>query len=332
MRRIGARRATILRGLLGVVAAVGVLLVPTAAHATPSPGSIEKQIDEQWNKLEPIIEEYNKVHVELGKNQAQLKKVNKKLAPLQLQVDLAMAQVGGMAADAYKQGSPGALKAILLEGNPTGLNDKLLYLDLIAAHQEAQIADVRKLRDEYAADQQELQTLTNAVAARDKDLSAKKKQIQGKVDDLQKLRIQAYGASGVENKNFRLGTGACPVEYDQSPGNRAAQKACSLIGKPYIFGSAGPTGYDCSGLTQVAWGSVGVSLSHYTGSQVNAGRAISRSELRVGDLIFYSPGGIHHVSMYVGNGYIVHAPHTGDYVRMSTIDGPGTPASYRRVG
>ncbi|AGL18092.1 C40 family peptidase [Actinoplanes sp. N902-109] len=329
MKRVGARRATILRSLLGVIAAVGVMLVPTAAHATPSPSSVEKQITEQWNKLEPLIEQYNKVHNELIKNRAQLKVINKKLEPLELQVDLAMSQVGSMASDAYMRGSPGALQSMVVTGTPTGLTEKLTYLDQIARHQQEQVAGVAKLRDKYAKDKQDLATLTDAVAARDKDLATRKNQIQKKVDDLQKLRIQAYGASGADQGPLELGP--CPQTFTQEPGNIAAQKACSLIGKPYIFGSAGPTGYDCSGLTQVAWRTVGVSLAHFTGDQVQSGRAISRSDLRIGDLIFYgSP--VHHVAIYVGNGLIVHAPHTGDKVRMAKIDYPGTPSAYRRVG
>ncbi|WP_082772098.1 NlpC/P60 family protein [Actinoplanes sp. TFC3] len=329
MKRIAAPGATILRSLLCVMAAVGVLLVPTAANATPSPGSIEKQIDEQWNKLEPLIEQYNKVHNELISNRSQLKKINAKLAPLQLQVDLAMSQVGSMATDAYMRGSPGALQSMVVTGTPTGLTEKLTYLDQIARHQEAQVADVAKLRDKYAKDKQDLATLTDAVAARDKDLGTRKNQIQKKVDDLQKLRVQAYGASGVDDGPLKLGP--CPATYTQEAGNRAAQKACSLIGKPYIFGSAGPTGYDCSGLTQVAWRTVGVSLAHFTGDQIGSGRSVSRGDLQVGDLIFYgSP--VHHVAIYVGNGYIVHAPHTGDHVRMAKVDYPGTPVAYRRPG
>lgn len=327
MRRIGARRATILRGLLGVVAAVGILIAPTAANAAPSPSSIEDQIDEEWVTLETTIEDYNKVHGELQKNEKRLKELDKKLQPLQLQVDLAMAQVGGMASDAYKQGNPGTMTAMVVTGSPTGLTEKLTFLDQLARHQEEQIHDVRKLRDEYAADKQELETLTEAVKVRDKDLSARKKTIEKKVDELQEKRIEAYGSTS-DSGSPR--TGACPVEYTAAKANRAAQKACDLIGKPYIFGAAGPTGYDCSGLTQVAYASVGISLNHYTGSQVGAGHAVSRSDLQVGDLIFYgSP--VHHVSMYIGGGKIVHAPHTGDVVRMSTVDGPGTPSAYRRI-
>jgi peptidoglycan DL-endopeptidase CwlO len=325
VKRIAAPGATILRGLLGVAVAVGVLLAPTAAHATPSPSSIEKQIDEQWVTLETTIEQYNKVHNELLKNRKQLNKINKELRPLQIQVDLALSQVGGMAADAYKQGSPGAVSSMVLDGNPTGLTEKLLFLDQIARHQQASIKDVKVLRDKLAKDSQDLTTLTDAVAVRDKDLTARKKQITKKVDDLQKMRLAAYGPESTGGYK----TGPCPVTYTADKGGRAAQRACDLLGRPYIFGATGPNGYDCSGLTQEAWGSVGVSLAHYTGDQIGAGYAVGRGELKTGDLVFYgSP--VHHVALYIGNGQIVHAPHTGDVVRMALIDHPGTPVAYRR--
>ncbi|MEV4640524.1 C40 family peptidase [Actinoplanes sp. NPDC049548] len=329
MKRVGARRAAILRGLLGVVAAVGVLLVPTAAHATPSPSSIEKQIDEQWNKLESTIEQYNDVHNQLIKNRAQLKKINARLEPLQLEVDLAMSHVGGMAADAYKQGSPGAVKAMIVSGSPTGLTEKLSFLDQIARHQRQAVAGAAELRDKYAKDKAALVTLTDAVAIRDKDLGARKKEIQKKVDDLQKMRIRAYGAAGANDGPLR--TGPCPVAYTNDKGGRAAQKACDLIGKPYIFGAEGPGGYDCSGLTKVAWASVGVHLEHFTGDQIHAGRAVSRSDIQPGDLVFYgSP--VHHVGIYVGGNTMVHAPHTGDHVRMASIDRSGAITGIRRPG
>jgi len=329
VKRIEARRAAILRSLLCAVAAIGTLLVPNVAHATPSPSSIEKQIDEQWNKLEPVIEQYNNVHNQLVKNQSQLKQIDKRLAPLELEVNLAMAQVGNMAGRAYMQGSPNALKAMVISGSPTGLTEKLTYLDLLSRHQQESIADVAKLRDKLAGDKRDLGTLTDAVAARDKVLSQQKKDIQKKVDDLQELRIQAYGSTGVADGPLR--TGPCPVDYTDDKGGRAAQKACGLIGKPYIFGAAGPGGYDCSGLTQVAWASVGVHLEHYTGDQIHEGQAVSRSQLQPGDLIFYgSP--VHHVGIYVGGDTMVHAPHTGDHVRMASIDRSGAITGIRRPG
>ncbi len=329
MKRIEARRAAILRSIAGVVAAVGVLLSPAAAHATPSPSSVEAQIDKQWNDLEPVIEQYNHVHGQLLANQAQLKKLSAELSPLELQVNLALSQVRGLAADAYMQGAPSAMNAMVMDGSPTALTDKLLYVDQLARHQQESIADVAKLRDKYASDKQTLVTLTQSIAARDADLSQQKSSIQAKIDQLQKLRIAAYGASGGDDGPLR--TGPCPVTYTNDKGGRAAQKACDLIGKPYVFGAIGPGSYDCSGLTAAAWASVGVHLEHYTRDQWNESKPITAAELQPGDLVFYYPGSLHHVAIYIGGGMVVHAPHTGDHVRMGTID-RGPIAGYRRPG
>jgi cell wall-associated NlpC family hydrolase len=330
VKRIGARRATVLRSLLCAIAAVGIVVTgPTVAFAVPSPSSVEAQIDKQWNDLEPVIEQYNDTHNKLTKNQAQQKKLNAQITPLQVQVDVALSQVRGLATDAYMQGAPNAFNAMLVSGSPTGLTDKLMYLDQLAKHQQQQISGVAALRDKYAATKADLDTLTQSIAARDKDLATKKTAIQKKIDQLQKLRIQAYGASGVDDGPLKIGP--CPYTYTQDAGGRAAQKACDLVGKPYVFGAVGPSSYDCSGLTQAAWASVGVHLEHFTGDQIHEGRAVSRGDLKPGDLILYgSP--VHHVAINVGGGMMVHAPHTGDHVRMAKIDSPGTPVAYRRPG
>jgi hypothetical protein len=216
---------------------------------------------------------------------------------------------------------------MVVSGSPTGLTEKLTFLDLLGRHQRESVAGAAQLRDKLAGDKRDLDTLTDAIAARDKLLGQQKKDIQKKVDDLQKLRIKAYGVSG--KSDGPLMTGPCPFEYNNSKGGRAAQKACSLVGKPYIFGAEGPGGYDCSGLTKVAWAAVGVHLEHYTGDQIREGRSVSRSELQPGDLVFYgSP--VHHVGIYVGNNTMVHAPHTGDHVRMASIDRSGAITGIRR--
>ncbi len=321
----------VLRRLLCSVAAVGIVLTGpvTTAHATPSPSSVEDQIDQQWNKLEPVIEQYNDVHSKLRDNRARAEKIQARLMPLELQVNVALAQVRGMAADAYKQGSPGAVQAMVLTGSATGLAEKLTLLDQFARHQRDEVADVADLRDRLAADKRDLDVLTETLAAQDAELARSKRAIEKKIDALQKLRIRAYGASGGDEGPLR--TGPCPVDYTNDRGGRAAQKACDLIGKPYVFGAEGPGGYDCSGLTKVAWASVGVRLTHHTKAQWGEGRPVGRADLRPGDLVFYHPGSLHHMAIYIGGGKVVHAPHTGDRVRMAGID-RGPIAGYRRPG
>ena len=328
MTRVEAYREATARIVLLAVAVAGVVVIGSPAHAEPSPAQIEAQIDKQWNSLEPTIEQYNQVHSQLQTSRAQAKKLNDRLRPLQRQVDEALGSVGTMAAQAYMQGRPSALDAVLSDGAPTGLADKLTTLDQLARHQREAVSGVTVLRDRYAADKKALDTITAGLAARDADLKARKKQIEKKIDELQKLRIKAYGSSGGATGALR--TGPCPAVYTNDRGGRAAKKACSLIGKPYIFGSAGPNGYDCSGLTMAAWASVGVSLRHYTKWQWSDGTPVSRAELKPGDLVFYYSD-LHHMGIYVGGGMIVHAPHTGDRVRMAPINrSPVT--GYRRPG
>lgn len=327
MKRIGARRAGLVRTLICAAAAVGILVTgPAVAHAEPSPAQIEKQIDKEWNELEPVIEDYNGTHTKLVKLRKQQKDLAKTLAPLQAQVDKAMVAVKGLAVDAYMQGPPGAMNAMLLTGSPTGFVDKLTLLDQLADNRRASIAEVAKLRDKYAADKATVDKLESEIEVRDLDLATKKAAIEKEITKLQKLRLTAYGNVDATDGEFR--TGPCPVTYTNDKGGRAAQRACDLIGKPYVFGSDGPNSYDCSGLTQAAWAAVGVHLEHYTKDQWGSTKSVSRSELKPGDLVFYYSD-IHHVAIYIGGGMVVHAPHTGDHVRMGTID-RGPIAGYRR--
>ncbi|MDI6104864.1 NlpC/P60 family protein [Actinoplanes sp. NEAU-A12] len=327
MKRIGSRRAGFMRVLVCAVAAAGILVTgPAVAHAEPSPSDIEKQIDEEWNNLEPVIEDYNGTHTKLIKLRQQQKQLAATLAPLQKQVDAAMVEVRGLAIDAYMQGPPGAVNAMMLTGSPTGLAEKMTLLDQLAHNREASIAEVSRLRDKYAADKATVDQLEAEIAVRDTDLGTKKTAIESEITKLQKLRIQAYGKANADDGELR--TGPCPVAYTNDKGGRAAQKACDLIGKPYVFGSNGPNTYDCSGLTQEAWGAVGVRLEHYTKDQWGSTKSVTRSELKPGDLVFYYSD-VHHVAIYIGGNTVVHAPSTGDHVRMATID-RGPIAGYRR--
>ncbi len=94
----------------------------------------------------------------------------------------------------------------------------------------------------------------------------------------------------------------------------------SQVGKPYVWGAAGPNAYDCSGLVLWAYAHAGIVLPHFSGYQYRSGRHVPLSELLPGDLVFWSydgtPRGIHHVAMYIGGGDIVEAPTDGIPVRV----------------
>ena len=96
----------------------------------------------------------------------------------------------------------------------------------------------------------------------------------------------------------------------------AVAEAKKHLGTKYVWGGAAPGGFDCSGLVQYCYNKVGVSLPRTTYDQINRGKAVSRKNLQPGDLVFPHTG---HVGIYTGNGKMIHAPKTGDVVKISAI-------------
>ena len=98
--------------------------------------------------------------------------------------------------------------------------------------------------------------------------------------------------------------------------------AMSYLGTPYVWAGASPGGFDCSGLVDVRFAQVGVSLPHSSYALWNVGVSVRATSSQPGDLVFFN--GLGHVGIYIGGGQFVHAPHTGDVVKVSSIGDSGT--------
>lgn len=105
---------------------------------------------------------------------------------------------------------------------------------------------------------------------------------------------------------------------DASKGAQVVAIAMQYLGIPYVWGAASPsTGFDCSGLTMYVFNQVGVSLPHYAAAQYGMGVPVSKDQLQPGDLVFFR--GLGHMGMYIGGGNMIHAPRTGDVVKISSL-------------
>lgn len=325
----GQRRA--LRAAVAIVAALLAGLAPAStAHASPSVSELESQIDQLWNQLEPVIEQYNGVHEQLQQNQAKQAALAKQLAPLHTQIDLAEVRVGAMAASLYKRGPGSNLNALLVSGSPEAFADQLAALNRLARDQQQTLAQVRTQVQQYDTQKQALDALVAQQKQQDADLAKHKKDIQGQINHLNQLRRQAMSA-GAPTSGHGKNDAYCHQLSGSGSGYQAAKYACAQVGEPYDWGAAGPGSWDCSGLTMRAWGSVGVSLPHNAYQQKKTVKAIAASQLRIGDLIFYGSD-VHHVALYLGNGWMVHAPREGEPVMVSGIRDPGSISGYGRPG
>ncbi len=191
----------------------------------------------------------------------------------------------------------------------------------------AQRALVRGLEGEIAQLQREERARQRRIAAAARAQLA----AQAAADRAAAASDPGLGGSGSGGGG---GEGGAPIAppSNGSIGGRAVAAAMRWLGTPYSWGGgnasgpsrgigrgAGTVGFDCSGLTLYAYAQVGISLGHFTGTQWRSGQRISRmGDLAVGDLVFFGSD-LGHMGMYIGGGQMVHAPHTGDVVKISTI-------------
>lgn len=134
-------------------------------------------------------------------------------------------------------------------------------------------------------------------------------------------RHAAEAASSSSSSYSSSSASSDPTPVSSSGGQALVDTAMQYLGVPYVWGGTSPSGFDCSGLVQYVCRKNGISVSRVAADQRGDGTYVSRDNLQPGDLVFFDGGsGIHHVGIYIGNGNMIHAPQTGDVVKISSID------------
>lgn len=313
----------LLRALLVGIAAIGVVLPASVAHADPSLSDIQRQITKDSVALEKIVEQYNKVNEELKASQAKVAAIQAQLGPLQAQLDSTSSQIEQIAVTAYKGGALSGVSALVGAGSPAKFLDRLSALDQMSRQNNAAVATYTAANDTLLADKAKLDATAATETKQRSDLEAQRKKIEGDLKKLKELRQKAYGRAQESSSKY---SGSIPSVSGSA--GVAVRYAYNALGKPYVWAAAGPSSYDCSGLTMAAWKAAGKSLPHNAAMQWDVVAHISRGSLKPGDLVFYS--GLSHMAIYVGSNQVINAPQPGENVKLASVD-MMPPYGYGRV-
>jgi cell wall-associated NlpC family hydrolase len=289
----------------------------TPAHADPSLSQLEKNMENNWQSLETVGEKYKQAEDALTQNQKLSGQLAKQIAPLEKNVDAMYDRVGQAASMEYKGGQVSALNAVLNSSSPTDALDQVSTLNWIANSQHKQISGYEKQANDLAAKKKKYDDLVTSNKKTATDLAALKTKLTGDMNRMQ----QQYMSTAASRSNDRYGL---PANMPYIPGKAgiAVRYAIGALGSPYVWDTAGPSTYDCSGLTMAAWAAAGISMKHYTYDQADAFPHVAESDLEPGDLVLWNGG--EHIGLYIGQGYVIHAPQPGENVKVSPVNYPGT--------
>jgi cell wall-associated NlpC family hydrolase len=197
---------------------------------------------------------------------------------------------------------------------------------------EQQTADARTRAAAAEADAARIQSELAGKKAAMEDQIAKTKQVYDSLSAQEKAQLAAPPPPTPPPPPPPSAPAPAPAPPSSatSPATVAVNAALSKLGAPYVWGATGPNSFDCSGLAQWAYNQAGISLPRSTYSQVTVGRAVSVSSMQPGDLVFFYSD-FSHEGIYIGNGNVVHAPQTGETVKITPYQYIGAVTAVRRV-
>jgi peptidoglycan DL-endopeptidase CwlO len=310
--------------LIATSAAAAVAFVGTfptgTAEAKPTIQDVQHRVDRLYHAAEQASERYNQVHVQLKQMRGDVSALRVDQSRQEKRTEKARRVVADAIVQQYEGDSLSAVGQAVVSSDPSAFVSRLTTMSAFNSMQAGQYssyltqAKALTIRQRATQDQLDKVAELERQAAQDKATIAKNlssaKQLLGKLQAAARERMLAASRSDT------------PISMSDIPASgRAAvavHYAMAQVGKAYVYGAAGPSAYDCSGLTMAAWGAAGVGLPHSSSAQYGSGTHISASQLQPGDLVFYYQP-ISHVGMYIGNGMIVNAENPSAGVRVTGL-------------
>ena len=280
----------------------------------PSLKDLVAQATQLSNEVDSLGQQYDGLKIQLAHANSEVKVA--KLAESRAQQAMAGSQkaVAQLAAMGYMNGGTDPTLQMLTSGNPDTFLSQASTVQQLDNEAGMRLSNLQK--EQIAAARAQATAKEEIATA-----NSIQKQIKGKVATINaKLNVLNSSAMSQALAVYNQ-TGSYPDYVLPEATNvetHALRAALTQTGKPYLWGAAGPDSFDCSGLIVWAYAQEGISLPHYTGSLWNDGQHISRDNLEPGDLIFFDAD-ISHVGIYLGNGVMVDAPHSGSVVRVEAV-------------
>jgi cell wall-associated NlpC family hydrolase len=264
-------------------------------------------------QIDSLSQQYDGLRIQLQQAQAEAALAKQDAARDQRLLAQDQSYISAIAVENYMSGGLDPAMQLLETSSPQDLLNRASIMTQLEQENGDKVslvaaANSAAVRAQGAAAQQQRRAKSLAAA-----MASKVSQIRQKEDFFNSQAFQQAAAIYTQ-------TGHYPNIHPtgDSVGVQALRWALTKTGDPYVWGAAGPSAFDCSGLVMWAYAQVGISLAHFTGDQWNEGEHISRSELEPGDLVFFYPD-IGHVGLYVGNGLMVDAPTFGQPVQVQPV-------------
>jgi len=344
-------------------AAAGVLLLAVGSASAQTITSkraqaeaIMAEVENMQGSLAQTIEAWNYANIELGKIESDLETNAKHLVAARKSLVVAQKRIQERLRDLYINGEGDSTLEVIL--GSSSLDDIIARLDAIerVSSQDTRILrTVKQYRKEVEtrrsnlqdarADQAQIvaeqaaqkQSIESQIAQQDRLLESVKDEIaemraeeqrrQAALAEQARARAQAAELASQATAQQAYDTAVVVPTYDPNlPAPRYGHVvgiALQYLGIPYVWGGSSPsTGFDCSGFSMYVFAQIGVSLPHHAASQYNYGTPVPYDQIAAGDLVFFS--GLGHMGIAIGNGQFIHAPHTGDVVKISSLSERGS--------
>jgi cell wall-associated NlpC family hydrolase len=319
-----AVRCGVAAGLsLATAGALATLASTAGAAPKPTMHQVQKMVNKLTAQENVAVQLYDQSAEQLASAQQRLNLVNREVKTDQAKFSSMREQIASIASTAFENGTMSSMGAMLTSDNPQAVLNQASVLLQLSSDRSAQIKEFIATAAQLASAQQMARRAEHGIATLESQRLARKKSI-GKTLGKQKAILATLTAAQQQQvTSSSLGGSGTTTATDPVPVSGAAGRAVayvySKLGDPYVYGATGPSSFDCSGLVQAAWAAAGVSIPRTTYEQVAALPAVSTSNLQPGDVLFFS--GDSHEAMYVGNGYIIDAPQTGQSVEKVALSG-----------